>query len=957
MDRLVNIIYNLFVIRSDTHLRQIQPGEKIEGFKQGDFKREKRKGTKEDIRQHLKGYKTIGFYNLSLENKIKWVCIDVDKEEDWKERVINIRKEITKLGIKSYVELSGSPNSAHIWIFTVPETTAKEGKRFAEYVVKKAGYKVGKEKGEIEVFPKQEVLTGKRFGNFVKLPLGINWKPKLKEFFGDYPKSHFVNDNFEPLTLKGAYELLKTVEPVELPEIPEIETTDNTTTEKNTIKKTQAKKSLSEVLPFVKPCIQTAYLQKRSLTGGAGHDFRLACGRELVYLGASDNAIHEFFKIQPDYDFEKTQYHIEDLRNNPKFKPFKCKTIQSKSNSLVAGVCKNCDRNKEDFDEFDYAERIWDNYRYFYQDLSDLLWGYENGIYKMITKYKLYSKLREYFGIRRAGSGFTMNFERSFKVLGSENIPEEPPKSHLVFEDCIYDIEQQKKLEHSPVFFYASRIPHKLGSSEETPTIDKLFEEWVGKEYKQLLYELVAYCMLPDYPIHRVFVLLGSGRNGKGQFQELISRFVGKENTANTTLERLNTNRFETSHLYKKLVALIDETNKNSLRISSVIKALSGGSDIPFEFKNKNIFHDKSYAKLIISTNELPTTNDNTIGFFSRFIIIEFPNQYDIGKDIVDSIPEEEYQNLAKKCVRILSEVLDRGYFTNEGSPEEKRERYLQYSEPVLKFFEYYCEFSEEDKIPLYEFSNRFVAWNEAHGNRKLTRNEISERLASLGVEKERFHTNINGKEHNYYYYLGIKWKELQTKLNIQTRRKPKKEDSTENETEDNKQSEGERQTHTENITESNTPDTASVLTDTKEDYTTEQATDSNTEATTENTATEQEKKDTTVNTSEATEQETEQTSTENTEANTERELLTDSKFLEFKKAVEKKKREEEERERTEKERIEKLKEIVREKKQELENDGVKPTATLIKQTLKREHGEFLVTDISDILKELESLG
>ena len=38
-----------------------------------------------------------------------------------------------------------------------------------------------------------------------------------------------------------------------------------------------------------------------------------------------------------------------------------------------------------------------------------------------------------------------------------------------------------------------------------TPTMDKLFEEWVGKEYVQTLYEIISYCCYMDYPIHLIF--------------------------------------------------------------------------------------------------------------------------------------------------------------------------------------------------------------------------------------------------------------------------------------------------------------------------------------------------------------------------------------------------------------------------------------------------------------------
>ncbi len=59
---------------------------------------------------------------------------------------------------------------------------------------------------------------------------------------------------------------------------------------------------------------------------------------------------------------------------------------------------------------------------------------------------------------------------------------------------------------------------------------------------------------------------------------------------------------------------------------------------------------------------------------------LRFKNQFDDGKDIVDSIPEQEYENLLAKCLRMLPELLERGKFTGEGTIEEKAERYEKLS-------------------------------------------------------------------------------------------------------------------------------------------------------------------------------------------------------------------------------------------------------------------------------------
>ena len=76
------------------------------------------------------------------------------------------------------------------------------------------------------------------------------------------------------------------------------------------------------------------------------------------------------------------------------------------------------------------------------------------------------------------------------------------------------------------------------------------------------------------------------------------------------------------------------ETNFSELNKTSILKKLTGQDVIGFEYKNKNPFDGFNYAKILIATNNLPTTTDKTIGFYRRWFIIDFPNRFSEEKDI-----------------------------------------------------------------------------------------------------------------------------------------------------------------------------------------------------------------------------------------------------------------------------------------------------------------------------------
>ena len=203
------------------------------------------------------------------------------------------------------------------------------------------------------------------------------------------------------------------------------------------------------------------------------------------------------------------------------------------------------------------------------------------------------------------------------------------------------------------------------------------------------------------------------------------------------------------------------ETNFNELSKTSQLKKLSGEDLIGFEYKNKNPFEDKNYAKIIISTNNLPATTDKTIGFYRRWLIIDFPNQFSEKKDILLDIPDEEYEALALKSTRILRNLLDKREFHNEGTIEERIERYEARSNFVEKFIK---EFTIEDingHITKADFYKRFLAWCKENKHREITDHSLAVFMKKIGMEegKKYFSWMFDGKGGEARVWLGLRWK------------------------------------------------------------------------------------------------------------------------------------------------------------------------------------------------------
>jgi len=329
--------------------------------------------------------------------------------------------------------------------------------------------------------------------------------------------------------------------------------------------------------------------------------------------------------------------------------------------------------------------------------------------------------------------GIKNNYIEAFRRVGRDKEPKKAEKSWIQFKDWIYDIKTKEGWEATPAYFLTNPIPWKMGKTTTTPTMDKLFEEWVGERYVKTLYEIIAYCCYTDYPIHLAFCLIGSGRNGKSQFQRLLSKFIGENNCISTELDNLVKSRFEPFRLYKKLVCLMSETNFGTMSQTSMLKKLTGNDLIGFEQKNKTGFDGYNYATLMINSNSMPTSTDTSEGFFRRWLIIDFPNSFSEGKDILETIPDEEYNNLARKVCMILPELLKKGTLTNQGTIEERRTAYIKASNPLPFFLEECCVEDVESWIKTAELFNAYKQYLKKEKKRIVKNKEFTSGLEEEG--------------------------------------------------------------------------------------------------------------------------------------------------------------------------------------------------------------------------------
>lgn len=152
-----------------------------------------------DIEEHVQGRKTYGIYLMKKDSTVQCAVLDADLKAEFRKRslpadqkgimkkersfmVSRIRDLSREKGLEPVMEFSGY-KGFHFWyFFSAPVSPEK-----VRVVLREIAEPVNRDISsfDIEVFPKQDRLTGKGYGNLVKLPLGVHRYTGKKSRFSD----------------------------------------------------------------------------------------------------------------------------------------------------------------------------------------------------------------------------------------------------------------------------------------------------------------------------------------------------------------------------------------------------------------------------------------------------------------------------------------------------------------------------------------------------------------------------------------------------------------------------------------------------------------------------------------------------------------------------------------------------------------------------------------------------
>jgi len=348
----------------------------------------------------------------------------------------------------------------------------------------------------------------------------------------------------------------------------------------------------------------------------------------------------------------------------------------------------------------------------------------------------------------------------------------------LPLQNGIINIETKELTEFTNKIYFFNKLPITYTPEQDCPNIKKFLEEVLETQQdKETLLEFYGSCLLKEYKYEKMIMLLGKGRNGKGKTLELLKRMLGIENCAEISPQTIEEDQFAVGELFGKMANISGDINSATLQHTGKIKSITGRDMIMANRKFKTRIKFVNYAKMIFSANEIPDTKDLSDGFFSRWIVINFPYQFlpdnDIAEkssedlpfikpqdpNIIDKITtQEELNGLFNLCLNYYHNLKNRKYFTGNQTIEFIRTMWIRKSNSVRAFMMECCDEDYDEYIEKAQFKLHYVAYCRRHKLQQLSDKFIRETLTTnYNIFGERILTD----EKQVYVWKGVSFKNV----------------------------------------------------------------------------------------------------------------------------------------------------------------------------------------------------
>lgn len=277
---------------------------------------------------------------------------------------------------------------------------------------------------------------------------------------------------------------------------------------------------------------------------------------------------------------------------------------------------------------------------------------------------------------------------------------------------------------HTPHYFTTVALPFDYDPDAGEPSAWLAFLRTVwpdDEESIRLLQQWFGYVLSGQRHHHKIMLLVGKPRSGKGTIATVLQKLIGEGNYCGPTLTDLTT-QFGLAPLIHTPLAVVGDArtpDRDKKVVLSRLLSISGGDALTVDRKHKDPWTGLIPARIFILSNELPNFTDDSGAFASRFLILRtgasFYGREDTG---LEARLEAELAAIFSWALTGLADLEAAGRFVlprSSGGLHEEMERSVSL---LGRFWADCCQADPSASVPVDDVHRALKHWCQEEGYR-----------------------------------------------------------------------------------------------------------------------------------------------------------------------------------------------------------------------------------------------
>ena len=270
--------------------------------------------------------------------------------------------------------------------------------------------------------------------------------------------------------------------------------------------------------------------------------------------------------------------------------------------------------------------------------------------------------------------------------------------------------------EHSPERFNLSHLPFRYEPEAECPQWLAFLDSSLpgDSQAHDTIAEWFGYVLSGRTDLHKIGVLVGPPRCGKGTISRVLKAMVGIDGWAAPTLSRLGT-EFGLASLIGKSLAVMGDvrwTSKHVIEAVPIMLGISGEDGFTVPRKYLGDWVGKLDTRLMLMSNDAPVFTDASGALAGRMVYVAFHRSFLGQEDLeLEGRLMRELPGILNWSLAGLERISKAGMFTQSAASQELRDEVDRDSSPVKAWVEDRCVLDPEAEFSLDALLSHYRDW------------------------------------------------------------------------------------------------------------------------------------------------------------------------------------------------------------------------------------------------------